>query len=51
VIAVKLNRRGRALARAGRLHELRVSVTTVAGGGGKSQTVTRVVRVKARRGR
>jgi hypothetical protein len=51
VIAVTLNKRGRALARAGRLHELRVSVTTVAGGRGKPQIITRVVTVKARRGR
>jgi hypothetical protein len=49
VIRVKLNKRGRALARRGRLHKLRVSVATVHLGPGKPKTVSRVVSVKRSR--
>jgi hypothetical protein len=49
VIRVKLNKRGRALARHGRLHKLRVSVATVHLGPGKPKTVSRVVSVKRSR--
>jgi hypothetical protein len=50
VVKVKLNKRGRSLARHGRLHRLDVSVTTLVLGHGKPKTVSHVFAVhRARR--